>query len=155
MPSVPRLPLLPDPLRRIQVPRDLKAITTIGTEHDPGAVGLDDHAIDRIWTSARDLYRSGVHPAVQLCVRRDGVVVLDRAIGHALGTGPADGKDAEKVLATPDTPFCVFSASKAIAAMVVHKLHEQGAVSIEDRVGDHIPEYACHGKDETTIAHVL
>ena len=40
-------------------------------------------------TSALGLYRSGVHPALQLCLRRDGQVVLDRAIGHARGNGPA------------------------------------------------------------------
>src|SRR3954453_11899222 len=39
--------------------------------------------------------------------------------------------------------------------MVVHKLHERGLLSIDDRVAEYIPEYACHGKDDTTIAHVL
>jgi hypothetical protein len=32
MPKVPRLPLLPDPLRRIRVPRDLRSETTVGAE---------------------------------------------------------------------------------------------------------------------------
>jgi CubicO group peptidase (beta-lactamase class C family) len=34
-------------------------------------------------------------------------------------------------------------------------LQDRGALDITDRVADHIPEYACHGKDQTTIAHVL
>ena len=155
MPSVPRLPLVPDPLRRVHIRRDLASITTCGPETDPVEVGLDENAVERIWRAARDLYRSGVHPALQLCVRRHGEVVIDRAIGHARGNGPADDRDSERVLATPDTPFCVFSASKAITAMVVHKLHERGVLDISDRVAEYIPEYAVHGKESTTIAHVL
>jgi CubicO group peptidase (beta-lactamase class C family) len=151
MPSVPRLPLVPDPLRRIHVRRDLEPITTVAQEADPAAAGLDAEAVAKIWEAGRSLYRSGVHPALQLCVRRHGHVVLDRAIGH----GPGDDRDSERVLVTTDTPFCVFSASKAVTAMVVHKLHERGLLDISDRVTDYIPEYAVHGKGETTIAHVL
>jgi CubicO group peptidase (beta-lactamase class C family) len=155
MPTVPRLPLVPDPLRRIHVRRDLVSITTTGPEADPAAVGLDSKSVEKIWRAARDLYRSGVHPALQLCLRRHGEVVVDRAIGHARGNGPSDGRDSERVLATPDTPFCVFSASKAVTAMVVHKLYERGLLDISDRVAQHIPEYGVHGKESTTIAHVL
>ena len=155
MPSVPRLPLVGDPLRRVHVPRDLASITTTAAEVDAVEVGLDAGAVDRMWHAARDLYRSGVHPALQLCVRRHGEVVIDRAIGHARGNGPDDDRDVEKVVVTPDTPFCVFSASKAITAMVIHKLHERGLLDIEDRVAQYIPEYAANGKEETTIAHVL
>jgi CubicO group peptidase (beta-lactamase class C family) len=155
MPRVPRLPLIPDPLRRIHVPRDLKSVTTTADEVDPASVGLTDRTIERIWASARELYRSGVHPAVQLCLRRDGQVVLNRAIGHARGNGPQDSPETPKVLVTPDTPYCVFSTSKGITAMVVHLLQERGALDIADRVADYIPQYARHGKDDTTIAHVL
>jgi CubicO group peptidase (beta-lactamase class C family) len=155
MPTVPRLPLLPDPLRRIHVPRDLESITTVGSEEDPKSVGLSQRKIDAIWSSGRDLYRSGVHPALGLCVRRHGRVVLDRAIGHARGNGPEDPREAEKVLVTPQTPYCVFSTSKAITAMVIHLLHERGALSIDDRVTEYLPEYGRHGKEQTTIGHVL
>ncbi len=155
MPTLPRLPLIPDPLRRIRVPRDLPSVTTIGAEADPETVGLSPRTINRIWAAGRNLYKTGVHPAVQLCLRRHSEVALDRAIGHASGNGPSDTPDAPKVLATPDTPFCVFSTSKAMTAMVVHLLHERGALSIFDRVTDYIPEYGRHGKGDTTIAHVL
>jgi CubicO group peptidase (beta-lactamase class C family) len=101
------------------------------------------------------LYRSGVHPAIQVCLRRNGHVVLDRAIGHASGNGPRDSRDTPKTLAEPGTPFCVYSASKAITAVVVHLLDERRALHIGDRVSDYIPEYAQNGKQATTIAHVL
>jgi CubicO group peptidase (beta-lactamase class C family) len=137
------------------MPRDLDDVTTAGPEEPAEAAGLDERNVEAMWKAAVDLYRSGVHPALQLCVRRHGKVVIDRAIGHKTGNGPHDPPDAEKVQATPETPFCVYSASKGITAMVIHLLDEQGALSIEDRVADHIPEYACHGKESTTIAHVL
>ena len=137
------------------MPSDLEAVTSIGLEADPDSVGLSTKAVDRIWDSAVSLYRSGVHPAVQLCLRRHGEVVLDRAIGHARGNGPHDDRDVPKQLAGPETPFCIYSSSKAITAMVVHKMAERGLLGLDDRIVDHIPEYARHGKEGITIAHVL
>ncbi len=154
MPTIPRLPFVPDMLRRIRVPDDLDAITTAGPEApDGGTIGSD--GVERIWKSALSLYRSGVHPAVQVCVRRDGEVVLDRAIGHARGNGPDDPADAEKVAATPDTPLTVYSASKAITAFVVHKQIERGLLALDDPVCKHIPGYERHGKEEITVGQVL
>ncbi len=155
MVNVPRLPLIPDPLHRIRVPAELEPITSIADEADPEPLGISRATIERVWEAAVDLYRSGVHPALTLCLRRHGAVVLDRAIGHARGNGPDDGPEVPKVLATPETPFCVYSTSKAMTAIVVHMLAGQGALSLADRIADYIPQYAVHGKDETTIAHVL
>ena len=155
IPSVPRLPGVPDPLRRIRLPEDLESVTTVGPEQPPNEGGMDDVGVQRIWDAAVSLYRSGVHPAVSVCVRREGAVVLNRAIGHARGNGPNDGEDAEKVPATPETPFLIYSGAKAVTALVVHMLHERGALDIEDPVCKYIPEYDCHNKGEITIAHVL
>ncbi|MCW3038816.1 MAG: hydrolase [Solirubrobacterales bacterium] len=155
LPPIPRLPLVGDPLRRIRVPADLDAVTHTGPEEDPADAGMTRDQVEAIWRSARRLYRSGVHPALQLCVRRDGHVVLNRAIGHARGNGPHDDADVPKVAVDTDTPFVIFSASKAITAMVVHLLDQRGALHIGDRVADYIPEYARNGKDAITLAHVL
>ena len=155
MPSVPRVPGLPDPLRRVHVPRDLESVTAIGQEEEAGAGGMSGESVERIWSAAVDLYRSGVHPAVQVCVRRQGAVVLDRAIGHARGNGPRDGAEVGKQPATPSTPFVIYSGAKAVTAFVVHMLHERGALDISDRVCRHIPGYDRHDKGEITIAQVL
>lgn len=155
LPPLPRLPLVGDPLRRIRVPADLDAVTDVGPEADPREAGMTRDQVEAMWRSARRLYRSGVHPALQLCVRREGHVVLDRAIGHARGNGPHDDARTPRVPVSTDTPFVIFSASKAITAMVVHLLDQRGALHIGDRVADYIPEYARHGKDAITIAHVL
>ena len=81
-----------------------------------------------------------MHPAIQVCLRHNGAVVLNRAIGHGWGNGPADPPDAEKVPVTTETPFCVYSAAKAITTTVVHMLVERGAFSLDDRVCDYLPD---------------
>ncbi|WP_370501466.1 lipase LipE [Mycolicibacterium sp. jd] len=117
-------------------------VTAIGAE-DPSDV--DAAAIERIWQAAVHWYRAGMQPAIQVCLRRDGKVILDRAIGYAWDDVPV----------RTDTPFCVYSAAKAITTTVTHMLVERGAFSLEDRVCDYLPEYTSHGKDRTTIRHVL
>lgn len=141
---------------RVAVPRDLASVTTFDPRREtaPADVGLKANATERIWKSVEAMYRSGLHPGVALTVRRHGKVILDRAIGHARGNAP--GEDGhEKLLLTPDTPVCLFSASKAISAMLIHKLAEQGKLSLDDRVAEHLPEYGNHGKEQTTLRQLL
>ncbi len=116
---------------------------------------MDPAAVERIWQAARHWYAAGMQPAIQLCLRRDGRVILDRAIGHGWGNGPTDPPDAEKVAVSTTTPFCVYSAAKAITTTVTHMLVERGQFSLDDRVCDYLPGYTSHGKDRTTIRHVL
>lgn len=137
---------------KIRVPADLDAVTAISEEDHSEIDGAD---VDRIWQAVRHWYQAGMHPAIQLCIRRNGKVVLNRAIGHGWGNAPSDEPDAEKIPVTTDTPFCVYSAAKGITATVAHMLVEQGVFALDDRVCDYIPSYTSHGKDRTTIRHVL
>jgi CubicO group peptidase (beta-lactamase class C family) len=141
--------------RLCKIPRDVEAVTARAVEAPPRAVGLSRAGIERIWQSAETLYRTGLHPALQLCVRHRGEIVLDRAIGHARGNGPSDPSDAEKQLVTTDTPFRIYSASKAVTAMVVHLLDDRGVLHIDDRVCDYLPEFGNGARAAITIAHVL
>jgi CubicO group peptidase (beta-lactamase class C family) len=149
--------MLPSLITRAQVPRDLESVTTIDrtSEVDAADVGLDRDAVEAIWQPAASLYASGIHPALQLCVRYRGDVIIDRAIGHARGNGPGDPPEAEKIAATPATPFNIFSASKAITAMVVHLLDQRHLIHLDDPICEYIPEFAIHGKQWITIRHVL
>ena len=156
IPPIPRLPLVPDPLRRIRVPRDLGSVTARSDEASAlEALGMTPVGIERIWARVERLYRSGFYPAIALCVRREGEVVLDRAIGHARGNGPSDREDAERTPATPQTPFVIFSASKVMTAIVAHLLDERGLLHVGDRVCEDIPEYAVNGKQAITIEQLL
>jgi CubicO group peptidase (beta-lactamase class C family) len=150
---IPRLQLAA--LARCRIPADLDAITSLAPETPPEAVGLAPEAVERSWRAAVSLYKTGVHPALQLCVRRRGEVVLNRAIGHAAGNAPRDAPDALRIPCTTQTPFNIFSASKAITAMVIHKLDEERLLHLEDPVCEFIPEFARFGKDRITIRHIL
>lgn len=142
-------------LKRCRIPRDLEEVTSVGVEASAREGRTTRAAVDRIWHSVEALYRTGVYPAVQICVLRHGVPVLHRTLGHRFGNGPNDARDAKKELATPDTPFLLYSASKAITAMVVHKLDEQRKLHLEDRVSDYVPEFNVSGKRFITIRQVL
>ena len=110
--------------------------------------------VDAIWRSVESMYATGMHPGISLVVRRHGQVVLKRAIGHAKGNGPGD-VDGKLVPMTPDTPVCIFSASKAMAAMTVHLLSERKQLSLLDPVSHYIPEFAQNGKRDITIYQLL
>lgn len=143
------------PLSR--VPRSLDEVTTVRprTEIEPRHLGLTRAAVDGIWDAVRSLYASGTHPAMALCVRYRGQVVLDRAIGYARGNSPGDAPDAPKTLATPDTPFCLLSGSKPVTAMVIHLLDERNLLRLDDPIAEYIPEFARHGKEAITLRHIL
>lgn len=151
------LPALPEFLPRARVPEDLDAVTRVRWEAEvaPREVGVAPAARDRIWEAVRRLYRSGIHPAIAVCVRRDGGVLLDRSIGHAQGNGPRDPPDAPKVVCTPDAPFCTLSASKAVTAMVIQLLDQHNRLRLDDPVCEYIPEFAARGKRWITLRHVL
>lgn len=138
-----------------RVPSSLQAITCIGEEEAADTRAIGPGQIDEIWKLTEQLYRSGAHPAIQLCIRHNGRRVLHRAIGHASGNGPDDPPGGAKVAVTVDTPINLFSASKAISAMVIHKLDEENALRIDDRVCDYIPGFSGGGKQRITLRHVL
>lgn len=155
---VPRIPCL-TPCRwiiRSRIPANLASVTSIGdTEEDPRDLGVTPDAVGRIWNAVERLYASGIHPAIQVCVRHRGRVLMDRAIGHARGNGPDDPPHADRVLATTGTPFTTFSASKAITAMLIHLLDERNLIRLDDPVCEYIPEFGVRQKRWITIRHVL
>ena len=138
-----------------RVPARLESVTAVAGEAEPRDLGVAPEAVARIWRAVEALYRSGIHPAIQLCVRRLGGVLIDRAIGHASGNGPDDPAEGPKVLATPATPFTIFSESKAVTAMIVHLLDQRNLIRLDDRVCEYIPEFAVSTKQWITIRHVL
>jgi CubicO group peptidase (beta-lactamase class C family) len=150
--------------RRVAVPDSPAAVTTAATdrETDPREAGMTPEGVAAIWRAAEALYLTRTQPALALCVRRHGKVVLDRAIGHSHGNGPHEGRRQVPApgaghlrLATPDTPFCIFSASKAVTALLVHLMDERSLLRLDDPVAEYIPEFARHRKGWATIRHVL
>ncbi len=139
------------------IPRDLDSVISIDAreEVDPQEVGMTTAAVEKIWDNVIKVYRTGVHPAITVSLRREGRVVMSRAIGHARGNGPADAPDSEKVLATPQTPMCLFSTSKGVTALLMHMLAEEGLINVMDPVSFYAPEFARKGKQNITIHQIL
>ena len=147
---------LPVPgIARCRIADDLGPISDVGPEDDPRDAGTDREAVEALWQKFCALYRTGVHPGMQICVRRHGAVALDRAIGHARGNAPDDPVDAERVRMTTRTPVNLFSAAKAVTAMVIHKLDEDHLLHLDDRVSEYIPEFARYGKKRITLRHIV
>ena len=144
-------------ITKCRVPTDLRSVTRIrrDAEVDPRTVGMAAEAAEQIWSAAVRLYSCGIHPAMQICLRRRGQVILDRSVGHASGNGPEDSPDAKKVVCTPETPFNIFSASKAVTAMLIHLMNQRGQVHLDDPVCEYIPEFARHKKQWITLRHLL
>lgn len=91
----------------------------------------------RILRGAVDLVRARGARA-QLVVLRHGRTVVDRAFG-----------------CRPDARFWIFSASKPLTAVAVHRLAEDGALDLDAPVADLWPAFARAGKAAVTTRHVL
>ena len=136
--------------RRHGVPKDLDKVSVIGDE-----AGSPEQA-DALWERVQAIYRTGMHPGIQVCIRYQGDVVVNRAIGHAQGVQPGHRFDPDQAVPMDlDTPINLFSAAKAVTGMVMHKLEEMGVLSLEDRVSDYVPDFAHHGKGDITLEQVL
>ncbi len=139
----------------IRLPKSLPSVTTRAVEVPAADLGLPDAVPERIWQAVEALYRSRAYPGIALALRHRGELVLNRSIGHARGNGPNDRRRGDRQLLTPDTPVCLFSASKAVTAMLVHKLAEEGLVELDAPVAEYVPEFAAHGKQFITVGDVL
>lgn len=141
---------------RVRVaPGSLAALTRIAEEQTPEAAGLTQTKIDKIAADLEGLYRSGAHPGVQLCLRKGGKVVLNRSLGHARGNAPGAAPDADKRVMTPETPVCLFSASKAVTAILAHKLAEEGGIELDAPVARYWPAFGRKGKALITVRDIL
>ncbi|MFZ1864192.1 MAG: serine hydrolase domain-containing protein [Polyangiales bacterium] len=141
--------------RRVRV-FDPEQVTARGIpEVHPESVGLRSDDVEAIWDEVVNFYRTGFHPALGLCIRRRGEVILDRTIGHARGNAPNDSRGAALVPATPRTLFNFFSGSKAVTAMLVHLLAQRDLLHVDEPVSTFIPEFGRKRKDRITIRDLL
>ena len=133
---------------KFRVPEDIAGLTDTGVESTaPGT--------DAIWDRAVDVYRSGVHPGLQLCIYHRGNVVIERAVGHARGVlvGQEPGPNALPMRV--DTPVNLFSAAKAVTSILMHNLEEEGVVDLGVPVATYLPGFERHGKGGITLAQIL
>jgi CubicO group peptidase (beta-lactamase class C family) len=82
-----------------------------------------------------------------LSVFIDGRPVVDVWTGWSDRTGQAPW--------TADTGAMVFSATKGVAATVLHRLADRGLLSYDEPVAAYWPEFGANGKAEITVRDVL
>ena len=82
-----------------------------------------------------------------LAVYLDGQPVVD------VWTGWSDR--AGQVPWTADRAPMVFSATKGMAATVIHRLVDRGLIDYEAPVAEYWPEFAANGKSELTVREVM
>jgi CubicO group peptidase (beta-lactamase class C family) len=92
----------------------------------------------------RMLYEEKSHSAGQLVVLQDGEKKLNLAAGRGLYRN-----------LSADTPFLVFSITKAFTGLCVLKLIEEGQVDLDAPVSTYWPEFGQGGKERATIRHVF
>ena len=113
-------------------------------------VQMDSALMRRARGLLQSLHQTGKYPALQVCIRRHGKIVLHDAIGRYR---PID-EDTWKPVAH-DTRFMLFSLSKCITATCIHILIDRGVLQVDDLISWHIPEFGQRGKSQATIRHAL
>lgn len=91
----------------------------------------------------------GNFPGAVIIVGRGEKVLYRRAFGKQLATG---GEEAMK----EDTLFDIASLTKPVAtATSIMILRERGKIRFDDYITQYLPAFACEGKDEAKIEHLL
>ena len=140
---------------RIDVPQQLHDVTDMdrAAETAPEALGVPAKQVERVWRSVEHLYRSGTQPFISLGVWRNGQRLIKRSIGHVRGAALSDREPVQ--LGTTETPVCLFSASKAITAAMIHAVAEQGHIDLDAPVTEYVPEFGQRGKQGVTVSQLL
>lgn len=135
----------------VDIPNDLSLVTDIGDEFPAAELGLSEDCTANIWSTVEDFYRTRLHNQITLCVRREGKVILNRSLGMASGSYGKDGAVAGSI----DTPFCQFSASKAVSALLLMKFEELGELKLDDKISKYIPKFSQFGKHAVTLDELI
>ena len=115
---------------------------------EPTSLGLDPERIERLASFIEDQIAAGEYPGAQFALARHGKLAAFRSFGQArLGPTP--------VAASDETLWLMYSQTKVITASAIWRLVEEGALSFDDKIAEHIPEFAANSKGDITLFQVL
>ena len=107
--------------------------------------------VDSRFAAVRDAFATGFSEGdeVGACVAAvvDGELVVDLWGGHT--------DRAREIPWSQDTLCCVFSTTKGVAAMCTLLAVARGLLRLDSPVANYWPEFACAGKEATTIRQLL
>lgn len=115
----------------------------------PEDVGIDSDRLEAVFARSKRDVDEGVLPSAQVAVARGGKLAGLRTFGSAVQGG------GEERSATNETLYSIFSSTKAVVAVAVWILFEEGLLKLEERVAEIIPEFATNRKDVVTVEQVL
>ncbi|HZB92104.1 MAG TPA: serine hydrolase domain-containing protein [Stellaceae bacterium] len=115
---------------------------------DPQSLGFRAEMLGRLGRIIETHIREGRYPGAQIALARHGRLALFKTFGTAR-------LEPSTVPAQDDTLWLLYSNTKVVTAAAVWVLVEEGALTFHDRIADHIPEFARHGKGEITLLQVL
>jgi CubicO group peptidase (beta-lactamase class C family) len=113
----------------------------------PAELGFHEPALARLRELIESHIAQGRYPGAQIALARHGRLALYETFGRA-ALNPA-------VAAGADTLWLLFSNTKVITATGIWALVEDGRLRFSDRIAEHIPEFARHGKGDITLAQVI
>ena len=114
---------------------------------NPAELGFHEPALARLRKLIASHIEHRRYPGAQIALARHGRLALFETFGQA--------SLEPDVTATGDNLWLLFSNTKVITAVGVWVLVEEGLVRFSDRIAEHVPEFARHGKGEITLAQVL
>ncbi|MCH9667774.1 MAG: beta-lactamase family protein [Actinomycetia bacterium] len=124
-----------------------QSVLTAGNGLPSGVHGGADPHFGGVIRAFAALYPARQLGGGALAVDIDGKPVVDVWIGCSDRRG--------KVPWTADTGAMVFSATKGLAATVIHRLADRGLVAYDAPVAEYWPEFGANGKSEITVNDVL
>ena len=115
---------------------------------EPASEGVDPERLERLYRVIEGHISDGQYPGAQVAVARRGKLLALRSFGQDRTLpGPRAASD--------ETLWLLFSQTKVITAAAIWVLVEQGALTFNDRIADHVPEFAANSKGEITLHQVL
>ena len=109
-----------------------------------GAAGFRVGQIERMSKLIEGHIAEGRYPGAQVALARHGKLAFTRTYGLARAAPATPARD--------DTVWRLYSNTKVITAAAIWLLVEEGALSFNDRVAEHVPEFARFGKGGITAA---
>lgn len=106
---------------------------------DPAQVGIDPGALAALVARCHREVDEGLLPSSQMAVAAGDRIVAFETFGEA----------------EPDSRYVIFSCTKAVVAGAFWLLLGDGAVTLDQRVAELIPEFATNGKDVITVRQLL
>ena len=116
----------------------------------PAEAGFDPQRLERAFALAESWTRgpNPPWPAAAIAIGRNGKLVAPRLFGR-------QGAEPDAPPVRRDGLFLMASLTKPITYLAALMLVERGLLNLADLVTRHIPDFAAHHKENTTVLHLF